>query len=76
MPKIPFHLLCGADTVEDVEVFEEDEDIDMWENDSEPVKTPVLTLWLVFLIASVQRKHYIPDYAIAIFLKNLLIHLC
>ena len=52
---------------DDIEVFEGNlEEENIWEETSVTMKTNSLTLWLVFLIASAQKKHYIPDVAIGV----------
>ena len=43
-------------------------DFSIWEESTE-AKPNSLTLWLVFLIASAQKKHYIPDLAIEVLLQ-------
>ena len=52
----------------DEEEIEDNLDFSIWEESTE-AKPNSLTLWLVFLIASAQKKHYIPDLAIEALLQ-------
>ena len=64
---MPYIYIIDVDE-EQIEVLEDNLDFSIWEESTE-AKPNSLTLWLVFLIASAQKKHYIPDLVIEALLQ-------
>ena len=64
----------------EIEVWESEDDLDCFEVSGEhdtnsQSRAYVLTVWFINLLALLQRKHFIPDAAISLLLKLLLIFL-